>query len=48
MDYSPGLGVKINSANISGVQGFEENKGRLIFLRAIDNGKKLSKIYSNN
>ena len=44
IDYAPGLGVRINSANISGVQGFEENKDTLIFFSAIDNGKKLSKI----
>ena len=40
MDFSPGLAVRLRAAHISGVQGFEVDRGAIHFLRSMDNGKK--------
>ncbi|MGE0086089.1 MAG: electron transfer flavoprotein subunit alpha/FixB family protein [Desulfococcaceae bacterium] len=44
MDFAPGLAVRLNAANITAVQGIAEENGKLCFVRAIDNGKRIARV----
>ncbi len=43
-DFAPGLAVRLNAANITAVQGIAEENGRMCFVRAIDNGKRIARV----
>jgi len=44
-DFASGLGVRLKAGNITTVQGYSEDEGRLAFIRPTDNGRRLAYVY---
>lgn len=48
LDYGPGLAVRLQAANISGITGIDSDKGAIQFIRPIYNGKRLAHVVSQS